>query len=562
MRFATSAVIRCRRLRSAAIAIPTLAGICALSFVSSALASGRQEAIFQEEPHLLTDPSGTLAQMRSLGVDRMRVILRWSSIAPNAGSHRRPRGFDASDPAAYPARNWRPWDTVVKDAQSAGIKLDFDLAGGAPLWATGPGAPRDKPHPNWDPSPREFGAFVHAVGTRYSGRYDPRTHSISPGNQDDLPAVSYWSIWNEPDYGPSLAPQGTGPHLSVENSPRLYRNLVDAGWGALQGTRHGHDTILIGELAPRGLSYWGIFSGMKPLVFLRAMYCVDHSYRKLRGPAAAARGCPSTAAGSARFRSANPGLFQASGISDHPYMRWYPPNQEAQPDPDYSTLGELGGFERALDRLQRVYRSSRRLPIYDTEFGYITSPPKHPTKRLPWASVTTAAYYLNWAEYISWLDPRMSSFEQYLLYDPLPPLASNDYGGFASGLLTDRGKPKPTYDAWRLPLYLPLTTARRGARLEVWGCVRPAHFASTDPGGGPQSAQIQFQPRSRGAFQTVQTVAITSTYGYFDLRVKLPGSGTVRLSYTYPAKDPLLPAGSTIRSRDVRVRLTETALGR
>ena len=36
------------------------------------------------------------------------------------------------------------------------------------------------------------------------------------------------------------------------------------------------------------------------------------------------------------------------------------------------------------------------------------------------------------------------------------------------------GTKKPTYDAWRLPLYLPVTSARKGQRLQVWGCARPA----------------------------------------------------------------------------------------
>ncbi len=50
-------------------------------------------------------------------------------------------------------------------------------------------------------------------------------------------------------------------------------------------------------------------------------------------------------------------------------------------------------------------------------------------------------------------------------------------GGFTSGLLFANGKPKPGYAAYRLPLFLPVTSARRGRSLEVWGCVRPARYA-------------------------------------------------------------------------------------
>src|SRR6202011_1304014 len=109
------------------------------------------------------------------------------------------------------------------------------------------------------------------------------------------------------------------------------------------------------------MNYWGTFSGMKPLVFLRAMFCVDSRYRQLRGSAAAVRGCPTTAGGSRSFRARNPALFQATGVPTHPSMRWYRPNHEVSPDPvngsglaDYTSLGVIGNLERGLDRLQRV----------------------------------------------------------------------------------------------------------------------------------------------------------------------------------------------------------------
>ena len=141
-----------------------------------------------------------------------------------------------------------------------------------------PGAPRDgQIHLNWNPSPKEYEAFARAVATRYSGNYDPVTRKLDPGNPSDLPKVSFWSVWNEPDYGPGIAPQGVPGHLKVENSPRMYRGLLDAAWSGLNATGHhtSTDTIAWGELAPRGESFWGVFCGMKPLAFLRALYCVD-----------------------------------------------------------------------------------------------------------------------------------------------------------------------------------------------------------------------------------------------------------------------------------------------
>jgi hypothetical protein len=514
--------------------------LCAIP-ATRAVAMTDQEAWFEDDVNLYANPAATLGQLRFLGVDRVRVAVRWYLLAPKPLSHRRPRKFNAANPAAYPPGAWNGFDQIVVDAEADGIALSFDLVGGAPLWATGPNPPPDHGiiHLNWNPSPKEFGSFARAVATRYSGNYDPVTQKLDPGNPNDLPKVSFWSVWNEPNYGPGIAPQGVPGDLKVENSPRMYRNLVAAEWSALHATGHAHDTFVWGELAPRGTTNWGVFSGMKPLVFLRALYCVDAHYRSLRGAAARIRGCPANAAASRQFRARNPGLFKATGVADHPYMRWYTPNKEKFPDPDYTSLGEIGNLTRSLDRLQRVYGSQKRYPIYNTEFGYITTPPKHDNK-FPWVSQKTAAYYLNWAEYISWRNPRIGSFSQYLLYDPIPARSNNDWGGYASGLLTfGKHARKPTYAAWRLPLYLPVTTARRGRRLEVWGCARPAHFAQADT-GNTQIVEIQFQRGSSGPFTTLRTVSITDPRGYFDLRMSFPASGTVRLAWDYPAADGLL----------------------
>jgi hypothetical protein len=550
--------VRLRALSRALLACAAVSGLLA----GHALAATNQVSIFEDDPNIMSNPAATLARLRLIGAQQIRVPLRWQLIAPGANSHRRPAHFNAVNPAAYPAHNWSTWDNIVRAAKDAGIAVNFDVMGGAPLWATGPGAPGSKQFHQWEPSAGEFGQFVHAVATRYSGSYDPKLKRVARGNPDDLPAVTSWSVWNEPDYGPSLAPQGLPGNLTVDHAPEMYRGLLAAAWNALHETGHGHDTILFGEVAPRGSNYWGVFSGMKPLLFLRSLYCVDSRYRQLRGNAARERGCPTTAGGSRRFRGANPALFAAGGFADHPYMRWYQPNREAQPDPDYSTLGEIGNLERALDRVQSVYGSHTRLPIYDTEFGYITSPPKHDNQlepgnqRFPWISQTTAAIYLNWAEYLHWRDPRLKSFTQFLLYDPLPALKSNDWGGFASGLINygPRQVPKPTYYAWRLPLFLPVTSTKAGHSLEVWGCVRPAPFASADS-GQPQTAQIQFAPGSSSTFTTVQTVTLSAGGScYFDVPVTFPGSGTVRLIWQYPPLDPMLGDFGPVQNRTVYSR--------
>jgi hypothetical protein len=488
-------------------------------WVAHSSAAVGQEASLQDDRLLIADPAGTLDELRRLGVQRVRVFVPWAGIAPRPLSAVPPPAFDAPDPLQYPAANWSRWDTIVRDATARGIGVDLTLTGPVPLWATGPGG--RGPRGAWDPSARRFGDFVRAIGARYDGGYTP------PGASAPLPRVDDWGIWNEPNYGPHLAPQAW-PGAKVEYSPRLYRSLLDAAWSALAATGHGRDTIVFGELSPRGNSFLGVFSGTKPLRFLRELYCLDSSFRPLRGAVAVALSCPTTAPGTQRFRARHPALVAASGLADHPYLQGSAPNLEPSSDPDYSSLPRLPQLERTLDRAQRSYGSSHRLPLYLTEFGYITSPPR------PRGYVTPAlaAYFLNWAEYIAWSDPRVMAFNQYLLADPMPGNRSHAYGGFASGLSFYRGTHKPSYDAYRLPLYLPVTVTAPGRGLEVWGCARPAVFAWLDAPSIPEQVAIQFRPAQATTFATISTITVTSPRGYFDQRVLFPGPGSVRLAWS------------------------------
>ena len=90
-------------------------------------------------------------------------------------------------------------------------------------------------------SAAEFKQFVQAVGTRYSGTYDPTQNKSVPGDPDDLPRISFWEIWHEPNFGPDLAPQAIRGS-SVFVAPGMYRNLANAAWRSLQAT--GLDDLL------------------------------------------------------------------------------------------------------------------------------------------------------------------------------------------------------------------------------------------------------------------------------------------------------------------------------
>ncbi|MGL1751813.1 hypothetical protein ACSTG9_23620, partial [Vibrio parahaemolyticus] len=76
--------------------------------------------------------------------------------------------------------------------------------------------------------------------------------------------------------------------------------------------------------------------------------------------------------------------------------------------------------------------------------------------------------------YLFYRDPRIATSTQFLLADPNPRFGVPEFGGFASGLEFFGGRHKPSYDAYRMPLFLPVSDERGGRPLELWGGVRPA----------------------------------------------------------------------------------------
>jgi hypothetical protein len=561
-----------------------LAGIsCLLALPVGAGASGSQESMFQDDTLLVYARPSTVARtldtLRALGIDRVRVSVFWSLVAPAPKSTDRPR-FDAADPDAYPRGAWDRYDVVIRLARERGIDVDFNVTSPAPFWATG----RPRRHDIWknyNPSPRQFQLFVRAVGRRYAGNWVPGrgavgaapasaatagSRTVSPldalapasaltagsaesstldaGTPAAVPRVDYWSIWNEPNQPGWLTPQwvlGAG-HRYVEASPAIYRSLLDAAVAglALSGHTQGRDTILIGETAPKGLNVQGQTRAIKPMPFLRRLYCLDDHYRFLHGTAAREQRCPTTVSQISAFPRQHPGLFFATGWAHHPYELSFAPHQVSR-DRDFVTVANLRKLERALDLLMHRYGVRRApMPLYLTEYGYLTDPPT-PLG----VSLAQQAAYLDESEFITSFDPRVRALSQFLLRDDRPKPGIRDrvraYGGtFQTGLEFVDGRHKPSFAAYRLPIFLPNATFSRGAPVLVWGMLRPA------PNGTRQRARVQF--RSTGAFRTVDTVTALPARGYLRANVRLPGSGAVRIAWTDPA------SGLTIFSRAVAVR--------
>jgi hypothetical protein len=474
-----------------------LAVLAACALPGTAAASTTQESTFQDDALLVNGSAAvqarTLDTLKALGADRVRVSLQWRLVAPAPAAPVKPAGFDAANPAAYPPGAWDRYDRLVRLADARGLGVNLDLTGPAPNWATGTAPGRPDLDPSFDPSGPEFAAFVRAASLRY-------------------PGVHYWSIWNEPNAVASLSPQWLpdprDPTRFVPTAPQVYRRLVDAAWGALAVGGHAHDTILIGETAPKGLlDVRGIDRSIDAQRFIRELYCVDDHLQFYVGVDAQLRGCPTTDQ-VAGFVSAHPGLFSASGWAHHPYELSRAPNERPTHADRWVTLGNLRELGALLRRIRARYAlaSADAVPLYLTRYGYETD--------ADGVSPARQAEYLNQAEYLTWRNRTVRTLAQFLLADA-PPVQS--------GLRTAKGARKPAYDAYALPVWLPSATVRRGQRLSVWGLVRAA------PNARRVQVSIQVRKGPGHPWQRVARRPTTATRGYVSTSVRVRESGELRL---------------------------------
>jgi hypothetical protein len=495
--------------RAAALAL-----VLALGAAAPAAASRTQESMFQDDDLIVYGaPDGvasTFDTLQQLGVDRVRASVFWKVVAPDAGSQTRPASFDAANPDAYPPGSWDRYDEIVRLAQARGLQVNFDITGPAPKWATG-NPQREDIDETYTPDPQEFDWFVRAVGTRYSG-------SFAPAGGAPLPRVSYWEIWNEPNQAGWLTPQWqpdpADAKAQLAASPQIYRSLADGAWDALAATGHGTDTILVGSTAPKGLDVQGETRSIKPLPFIRALYCLDDHLQFFRGEAAKARGCPESGQAHA-FPAAHPELFRMTGWAHHPYELTFAPDRRPA-DPDFATIANLDVLSTLLRKVFQRYGQPEPkggVPLYLTEFGYQTNPPD-PLGVSP----ARQASYRDQAEYMTWCNRRVRTLSQFLLVDGGDPVGLT----FQSGLRFHDGRDKPAMGTYRLPVWLPKRRARRGSRIAVWGLVRPAAT------GTAAKVAIQFRARHGRRWRTISSPA-TSRAGYLERRVKLPGTGAIRL---------------------------------
>ena len=404
----------------------------------AAQASDRQLLIVQDHGAMLDQPDATAAQFASLGADVVKIQLFWGDVAP--AGRRKPAGFDASDPASY---HWGAYPAAVNAISAAGMRPFVSIGGRAPRWATrGSGPTRHR-------APERGG--VRALRRRPWGG-SSRTCDI-------------WSMWNEPNLYSLAQPQRTH---GVPQSPSIYRKLYLAGHAALGASGHGGDTILLGELVPRGGTSP---RKIRPLVFLREMVCLNSHYRQYRGRAARARGCGKV------------GRIPTSGLAYHPYTlaRRARASTTARGD---AAIGELGRGDEDARRARPARQAAAQAAALDHRVRLPDEPARPHLRRS-----AEARRRVHGRERVPRLPrSRVASYSQYTLLDDPPRRvdARSSAGRPGSpGCGSANCKPKPgVYGAFRLPFLVRSLGPRRG---RVFGGGRtgsgPVASIEAKPGG-------------------------------------------------------------------------------
>jgi hypothetical protein len=247
-----------------------------------------------------------------------------------------------------------------------------------------------------------------------------------------------------------------------------------------------------------------------PLAFLRGVLCLNASYRPV----------------------GHCSKLPAYGYAQHPYAEgpgpFWIPSHKVDPHADDVTIGTIGRLVTALDRAAAVGAIRSGMPVFVTEMGVQSVP-----NPIFGVSLAQQAEYDAISEKLAWNNPRVASYDQYLLRDDAPTRSRNPilrWPGFESGLETYQGVQKPSFGGFRLPLVV----TRTHAGVSFWGIVRPA----SDPpsAGGPVGPTGSSGPTgptgSTGSTGSTGPTGATGATGATGTTAKTLGSTTVLLQYS------------------------------
>jgi hypothetical protein len=473
--------------RRAASLLALLAAAVALlmtAAASPARAAAAPALVVQDDATFLhgddASVKAAMDQARDLGFTHVRLTAGWSLIAPGADSATRP-DFDATDPAQYPAPAWAQLDRAVRLAVADGLTPMIDIAFWAPRWATqdAAGTPGGRLRTEIDPG--AYAQFAQAVATRYRGDWTPPAAPSAPAaaaqpnvlerllgrtaagpatapapQPDPLPAVTLYTLWNEPNHQGFLMPQWVRRDGAwVPRSAEIYRAMVRAAYPAVKAAAPAA-RVLIGGTASMGSSTPGR-SGVPPLRFLRALTCVDARYR------------PVTTGDCAGYTT-----LPGDGWAHHPYSLHTLPDRDAA-DHDKVPVAGMPRLARALARLVAAHRlAPADRDIYVTEYGYETGPGAD-------FGLRDQGRLLAWAQEIATRTPHLRMWAQFLLRD-VPGQPSDALlratGAWHSGLMLADGTPKPALAAWKAPVFARCVRAGGRRLTMVWGTLHASRTPS------------------------------------------------------------------------------------
>lgn len=329
-----------------------------------------------------------MAEAKALGVDVIRVMLWWGTVAPGHKQLTKPANFAASKPDGY---DWRYLDAQIEAARNNGLKVMITAtAGNMPWWAS------EEPKVceakikagawscSWKPNPKEYAKFVTAVGRHVKAKNY---------------RIWAWTFVNEPNIGSFLSDQDSkrdGDHNAQMETAFRYRRLWFAARKHLRKTARVRARVFFSDQAnnqkvgdevlkpssPR----WNLIDWSLCLKTEWNPELLDGKYK-----------CP------LRPRKA---IFH--GVAFHPYA------SSAE-----QAIDSVNFLQKLVDDAAEAKRIPRNRGLYMTESGFLTAKGKG-AAALGGSNIVTPAQQaveLNQLDHALWSNKRVRSLSQYELID-------------------------------------------------------------------------------------------------------------------------------------------------
>ena len=433
-----------------------------------------------DDPVFLEGPSsvrvGWLDRAQAIGSQAVRVGVLWAAIAPSS----RPSNWREDDPRD-PHYRWARLDAAVTALAGRGERVLL-MAWYAPTWAE-QGLPSGLAYAGaWNPNPRDFGQFAHALAVRYSGHFKLNGHT--------LPRVSRFQVWNEPNLSRYLLPQWyrSSSGAFAPASPGVFRGLLNAFYAGVKAAQPSA-TVITGGTAPFGDANPG-GDRMQPALFLRGLFCLTPSLHRAA--------CPG-------------GAPHLDGLDHHSYSPWYYhallPDDVSTPD-----LGRIWRIVHAAQRQHTVLPAGRK-SLWMTELGSSSTPPDA-------AHLLQQAHDLDLDLYTLWSED-VSDVFWFSIEDPLVGPGNFIANG---GLYFMNGQPKPAAAAYRFPFV----------------AVPAGHDVVILWGRAPRTGRVVIQRRDHSRWTKVTRLS-TTRGGIFYARIRLSGAPTLRATIGGTASPSWVP---------------------